>query len=424
MAWKTPFFEVQNMGNGAVTMQSGLWGGYPGATGYRHNVRKSGIIEMAQNGSYPTNDGDPEHSALLAVEGEQQFDQRTLSMPEAMASGDLYLSPMRGGAGVGDPLERPAESVAEDLRGGYLSARLAESVYAVAVDGAGDVDAVATERLRAAAFDLRRMHSVPVTEWLATERERAARDELDLIDPVRRMYAESMRLSPSWAAEFREFWELPEDFRFEIATPTVDISEALLEHADPETLQRQPRTDVEAPLPQLGEAVSFAEPVTGETLSALIDGELPGPQVRQLQSGFKDQVRFATWISLCQERWPFAEDRVLLPLGLHMAIVERPDGERVVRSDSGHVFGHWRENWKLGAHIRVRDSVEAMHEIFPDKMAPSPKWNTLREYLDPISMTMLDVESVPPLYPIVHDFLPDLDAFYRDWLGEPLESRA
>ncbi|TPN64616.1 acetone carboxylase subunit gamma, partial [Mesorhizobium sp. B1-1-5] len=24
-------------------------------------------------------------------------------------------------------------------------------------------------------------------------------------------------------------------------------------------------------------------------------------------------------------------------------------------------------------------------------------------------------------YPIVHDFEPDLEGFYRDWLGKPLE---
>jgi acetone carboxylase, gamma subunit len=112
---------------------------------------------------------------------------------------------------------------------------------------------------------------------------------------------------------------------------------------------------------------------------------------------------------------------VLLPLGLHLAIVELPEGARVIRSDSGHIFGDWRENWKLGAYIRVRRTKEDLGEIYPDKMAPDPEWNELREYLDPVSMTLLDVESVPPGYPIVHDFLPDLEGFYRHWLGRPLD---
>jgi acetone carboxylase gamma subunit len=62
-----------------------------------------------------------------------------------------------------------------------------------------------------------------------------------------------------------------------------------------------------------------------------------------------------------------------------------------------------------------------MQEVFPEKMHPDPEWNELREYYDPISFRLLDVESVPPGYPVVHDFLPDLEAFYSDWLGEPLE---
>jgi acetone carboxylase gamma subunit len=53
-------------------------------------------------------------------------------------------------------------------------------------------------------------------------------------------------------------------------------------------------------------------------------------------------------------------------------------------------------------------------------MAPDPEWNELREYYDPVTFTLLDVESVPPGYPVVHDFLPDLEAFYSQWLGRPL----
>jgi N-methylhydantoinase B/acetone carboxylase alpha subunit len=420
MAWKTPFFEVQNMGNGAVTMQSGLWGGYPGATGYRHNVRDTNLFELVGGQlSYPTADGDPEHSGLLAVAGDHQFDQRTLSMPEPMSSGDLYLSPMRGGSGVGDPVERDPQAVIDDIAGGYLTERLARSLYRVAQDGDGRLDAPATTALRAAGLRERREQSVRVDEWMAAERRRLLEAPEELIVPVRRMYAESMRLSPAWAAQFRDFWHLPDDYLFDIPTPTVDISDALLRGADPEALQRQPRTDVVAELPERGGATT-AEPVSQEELEALIDGELPGPQVRQMQSGYKDAERFETWLAVCQRRWPFPEDRVLLPLGLHLAIVELPEGGRVVRSDSGHIFGDWRENWKLQAHIRVRRTAEDLRDIYADKMSPDPEWNELREYLDPLSMTILDVESVPPGYPVVHDFLPDLEGFYRDWLGRPL----
>ncbi len=61
-----------------------------------------------------------------------------------------------------------------------------------------------------------------------------------------------------------------------------------------------------------------------------------------------------------------------------------------------------------------------MDQIYPRKMASDPNWMEIREYYDPISGTLLEVEAVPPGYPAVHDFKPDIDTFYRDWLQQPL----
>jgi hypothetical protein len=41
-----------------------------------------------------------------------------------------------------------------------------------------------------------------------------------------------MRLSERWAREFREFWDLPEDFDFPVATPEVDLAKALAAEAE------------------------------------------------------------------------------------------------------------------------------------------------------------------------------------------------
>jgi acetone carboxylase gamma subunit len=35
-------------------------------------------------------------------------------------------------------------------------------------------------------------------------------------------------------------------------------------------------------------------------------------------------------------------------------------------------------------------------------------------------MTQLETEAVTAGYPIVFDFIPDLEGFYRDWLKKPL----
>src|ERR671915_393393 len=65
LAWKTPFYEMQNIANGRMFIQAGLWGGYPAATGYRHNVKGADLLERAARGEpYPFHEPDPADSAL------------------------------------------------------------------------------------------------------------------------------------------------------------------------------------------------------------------------------------------------------------------------------------------------------------------------------------------------------------------------
>jgi N-methylhydantoinase B/acetone carboxylase alpha subunit len=223
LAWKTPFYEMQNIGHGRVFIQAGLWGGYPGATGYRHNVRGADLLAKAERGEpFPLHEPDPGDSALARdVAGEHLFDIETTTLPEVYTQGDLYLCMFRGAAGLGDPLERPYESVMEDIAGDFLLPRYAESVYGV-VPG----DSRASAQRRSEMRDARAAKAIPVREWMAGERQRIL--ARDMIQPVQRMYAESMLLSERWAQEFREFWDLPDDFAFDVPTPEVDLSRAIL----------------------------------------------------------------------------------------------------------------------------------------------------------------------------------------------------
>ena len=54
LAWKTPFYEMQNIGNGRCFIQAGLWGGYPAATGYRHNIRNTNLLALAAEQESPS----------------------------------------------------------------------------------------------------------------------------------------------------------------------------------------------------------------------------------------------------------------------------------------------------------------------------------------------------------------------------------
>jgi acetone carboxylase gamma subunit len=157
-----------------------------------------------------------------------------------------------------------------------------------------------------------------------------------------------------------------------------------------------------------------------EVIEQVVDGTLPWRELKSMMSSFKDPGRFDVYVSILQGQVPW-EDRILLPLSDNLFIVERPDGERVTKSRAGFDFGDYRRNWKLNALIFERDSDELMDEIYPRLMGADPSWMTLREYYCPKSLTLLDVEAVPPGYPIVHAFQPDLEGFYREWLGRPLD---
>ena len=134
----------------------------------------------------------------------------------------------------------------------------------------------------------------------------------------------------------------------------------------------------------------------------------------------RDQDCFKTYLEVPQQKLDRG-DRIVLPLGQHLFIVQPAKTRQwLIKCDCGHEFCDYRENWKLEALINVRETVEELREIYPDKMHGDPRWNVLREYFCPGCKTLLEVEAVPPGYPPVHDFVPDLEGFYNDWLGRPL----
>ena len=147
----------------------------------------------------------------------------------------------------------------------------------------------------------------------------------------------------------------------------------------------------------------------------LITGELPWPRVKSLMSSFKDRDRFLQVIRYHKSRVAW-QDRILLPIGEKLFIVETA-GERRVKCECGHEFGSARKNWKLAANILVRKDEASLREIYPHADLPDPEWMEIREFICPECASLLEVEAAAPGYPIVHDFRPDIDGFYREWLG-------
>lgn len=158
-----------------------------------------------------------------------------------------------------------------------------------------------------------------------------------------------------------------------------------------------------------------------EVLKDLIEGKLDWLRVKQIMSSPKDADRFEKYLALIQERvrWP---EKILLPLGEHLYIVAK-GRQRIVKCDCGCEFGDWRENWKLKALVYVRNTRQKLAEIYPGPRSPDPAWCEIREFYCPSCGAQLEVENVPPGYPVTFDFLPDIDAFYAQWVGKPLSEQ-
>jgi len=85
----------------------------------------------------------------FAAAQEQRF-HNGKALNQVLHAGDAYILRSGGGGGFGSPLERDLESLARDVRCGYVSKHAAETLYgAVFAPGRNDIDAAATAARRA-----------------------------------------------------------------------------------------------------------------------------------------------------------------------------------------------------------------------------------------------------------------------------------
>jgi acetone carboxylase gamma subunit len=158
-----------------------------------------------------------------------------------------------------------------------------------------------------------------------------------------------------------------------------------------------------------------------ENLSLLVEGKLPWDEVkRMIRLTPKDEDRFWKYLEVLQERVPW-KDRILLRLSDHLYIVAKEGGGRVVKCDCGQELGDYRVNWKLNCRVYVRKTRQEMAEVISvEEAIPNVDLVEMREFYCPGCFALLGVEVVPAGYPVIFEMLPDLDTFYREWLGRPL----
>lgn len=175
--------------------------------------------------------------------------------------------------------------------------------------------------------------------------------------------------------------------------------------------------------------------ITREQIEKLVEGKLSTDEIRAAQNESQKADRFELYIQVLQSKVPWTE-KIVLPIHEHLFIVQtclrlpvpsgrqtgathrQKDGALIVKAFCGHEFGDYRENWKLKCLMICRDTDEAYAEIINAPAKPDPQYCQYREFICPGCGELLDVEANAPGMPISFEFLPDIHAFYSEWLGK------
>jgi acetone carboxylase gamma subunit len=87
------------------------------------------------------------------------------------------------------------------------------------------------------------------------------------------------------------------------------------------------------------------------------------------------------------------------------------------------IYREFYQNWKIKCKIRVRDIEQSINELYPKYMGCDPNWMEIREFFCPGCYTLLETETVPSGYPVIFNFLPDIDTFYEKWLNKRVPTK-
>lgn len=156
-----------------------------------------------------------------------------------------------------------------------------------------------------------------------------------------------------------------------------------------------------------------------ELTSALINRDLAWPDLFKLMREPKSETRFDESVAALQAQVPWKE-KILLPLGENLYIVAK-NGKAIIKTFGGAELCAWNENWKMKCRVIIRKNTADMKKVFAaEHLTIDPKLVEIREWICPKSGMLLDVDCVPPTYPVDIDFTPNLKAFYEGWLGRKL----
>jgi N-methylhydantoinase B/oxoprolinase/acetone carboxylase alpha subunit len=205
-----------------VVPNHGMFGAYPtwpDRASYASGTNVRELIEARQPLVHER--GDPTRPTLATNVRADILETNAVApfvTPHQLHEYDIIIHPISGAQAIGDPIERDPARVKADLDAGWTREWVASGVHGVVARQDAQskewvIDNDATARHRDDMRQARKARAVPFREWWTQERERILAKE-NMAAAVRDMWRGSMELSPDYAKEMREFWQLPEDFVF------------------------------------------------------------------------------------------------------------------------------------------------------------------------------------------------------------------
>jgi acetophenone carboxylase len=149
MIHKVPNLVSLCMGNGSkVPLGQPLFGGYASAPIPGISVRNADLLKQMEAGNSKLSMDSRDILENKTVHGDWTF-ELIARTPKLYEEGDLLFGFSGGGPGYGDPLERDAAEVLEDLKKKIVSDWTARNIYHVAYDpGRNKLDAEKTKQQR------------------------------------------------------------------------------------------------------------------------------------------------------------------------------------------------------------------------------------------------------------------------------------
>src|SRR5271170_1371575 len=131
--------DTLSSGN-AVPTSTGMMGGYPATPNVYRFLKRSDILER-----HRARNMIDDMAELTGDAVELQLRQENFIQEAA----DVYAVTWSAAGGFGDPMDRDPDAVRDDVENRDVTAESARATYGVMLDGDGEVDRAATDRLRA-----------------------------------------------------------------------------------------------------------------------------------------------------------------------------------------------------------------------------------------------------------------------------------